>query len=138
MISVLLRLEAYVMLSSNTCYVVSLEFIWLTNDIIDIQSTLPNVYIVFFSDASVDMIELQVETTLAFVVCIVAAILVTHAIVHKSKAPKFYLGWSAVSCMASGKLVMVVHWIKPVQQKYKSWRLHRDNHFAHYIASSSN
>lgn len=49
------------------------------------------------------MTELQVETTLAFVLCIVATSLVTHAVIYHSKAPKSYLFWSAAACLASGE-----------------------------------
>lgn len=50
----------------------------------------------------IDMTELQVETTLAFVTCIAAAILVSNAIVNKSKAPKSFLAWSSGACFVSG------------------------------------
>ena len=49
-------------------------------------------------------IELQVETTLAFVCCIGSLILAINALVHLYEHPRVYLAWQIVTAVVSGKI----------------------------------
>ena len=48
-------------------------------------------------------IEVQVETTLAFVCIIAAIILAINAIIYMYKDPKLYMAWEIVTSVISGE-----------------------------------
>ena len=60
---------------------------------------------IYFPEDFVNWIELQVETTLAFVCCIGAVILAINALVHLYEHPRVYLAWQIVTAVVSGKII---------------------------------
>ncbi|XP_060573432.1 uncharacterized protein LOC132731294 [Ruditapes philippinarum] len=52
-------------------------------------------------------VELQVEVTLAFVLCIAGVLLTVNGFIHMSHSPKSYLGWAALASVISAALLMI-------------------------------
>ena len=61
---------------------------------------------IYFTEDFVDWIEVQVETTLAFVSCIGALILAVNALVYVYEQPRVYLAWQIVTAVISGKEIV--------------------------------
>ncbi|WAQ97094.1 hypothetical protein MAR_029784 [Mya arenaria] len=55
----------------------------------------------------ISMTEVQVETTLALVTCIVSVLMSVHALVHRRGAPRSYLCWGAAASVTSAGLLLI-------------------------------